>query len=166
MILTWSDFDTYSKDIARRVYSEYCPDLIVGIAKGGVIFGATLSTILQIDFFPIKLSRRVMEEIISEEPTFHIKPYRYVEGKKVLLVDDITATGNTLKMASRAIVVFKPKELKSATLATSCPPGKESTCRPDFFAIEASSYVIFPWEKEVLLGGELVPNPALVGDEA
>jgi hypothetical protein len=30
---------------------------------------------------------------------------------------------------------------------------------PDFYALETESVIVLPWDREVLVNGELMPNP-------
>ena len=58
-----------------------------------------------------------------------------LKNKKILLVDDISGTGNTLKNISNLIVEkYKVQELKTSTIAII----KGSLFLPDFYAFEES----------------------------
>jgi hypothetical protein len=157
--LTWEDFGRITKEFARDVSRVYKPELVVGIAKGGVIFGATIASVLRVDFFPIKLSRRIMAEVVQQEPMFHIKPYSYAKEKTVLLVDDVSETGETIMIAKRAIERFDPLAVKTATLAR-----RSGGYKPDFCAIESDGFIVFPWEYEYLEEDEFVVNPDMASD--
>jgi hypothetical protein len=32
--------------------------------------------------------------------------------------------------------------------------------RPDYFALETEALIVFPWDRQILSGGELVTHPA------
>jgi len=157
--LTWEEFGRITKDFAREVARVFKPELVVGIAKGGVIFGATVASVLRVDFFPIKLSRRILAEVVQQEPMFHIKPYAYAKDKTVLLVDDVSESGETIMIAKRAIEKFDPVDVKTATLAR-----RSGGYKPDFCAIESDSFIVFPWEYEYLEDDEFVVNPDMGSD--
>jgi hypoxanthine phosphoribosyltransferase len=52
-----------------------------------------------------------------------------IKGQKILIVDDITDTGNTLEIAVKYIESFGPSEVKTAVLQHK----DVSTHQPDFF---------------------------------
>jgi hypoxanthine phosphoribosyltransferase len=70
-----------------------------------------------------------------------------LSGKKVLLVDDIAETGDTLKKISEIMAgQYKVGELKCAALGVN-----KDKCKfyPDFYGLEEQGeWVIFPWEKD------------------
>lgn len=144
--LSWEQFGREITAFAENIRQQYKPQLVVGIARGGVIIGAVAASRLEVDFFPIKITRRVMMEVASEEPTLIIKPYSYAEGKRVLLVDDVYTTGQTMLIARRALELYRPAELRTCTYA--CRQNAPS--RPDFWHLETASTIAFPWDYHLL----------------
>jgi len=144
--LTWEQFGREIAVFADAIRERYSPELVVGVARGGVIIGAAIASRLEVDFFPIKISRRVMREVASEEPVLIIKPYSYAEGKRVLLVDDVYTTGQTMLIARRALELYHPSEIRTCTYA--CRKGASSP--PDFRHLEAVDTVAFPWDYHLL----------------
>ena len=67
--------------------SGYRPDLVIGIAKAGVIPGAVIASILRCDFFSMKISRDVGVERVRARPKILSSAPREAAGKKVLIVD-------------------------------------------------------------------------------
>src|SRR5437868_14639411 len=56
--LTWDVFGELCRALAVKVaQSGYAPDLVVGIAKAGVIPGAVIASMLGCDFYSMKISR-------------------------------------------------------------------------------------------------------------
>lgn len=142
IVLNWEEFGQGAREFADEIGEQYQPDLVVGIARGGVIVGAVIASALEVDFFPIKVTRRMMMEVVSEEPVLVIKPYSYAAGKRVLLVDDISRTGATMNIARRALEKFEPVEIKTACYADRKGDGYE----PDFCKLSVETDVGFPWE--------------------
>ena len=142
IVLNWEAFGRGAREFADEIGEQYQPDLVVGIARGGVIVGAVIASALEVDFFPIKVSRRMMMEVVSEEPVLVIKPYSYAAGKRVLLVDDISRTGATMHIARRALEKFEPVEVKTACYADRKGDGYE----PDFYKLSVETDLVFPWD--------------------
>jgi len=140
--LSWEEFGHEIAAFADSIRERYVPELAVGVARGGVIVGAVIASRLEVDFFPIKISRRVMMEVTSEEPAFLIKPYAYAEGKRVLLVDDVYTTGQTMLIARRALEMYRPTELRTCTYALR----EGAPSEPDFWHLKTPATVAFPWD--------------------
>src|SRR5256886_12173002 len=75
----WAFFGELCRVLALKVFREYDPEVVIGIAKAGVIPGAVVASILQRDFASIA---------ITGEGSVIAGPPRLVTGKRVLLVDE------------------------------------------------------------------------------
>ncbi len=82
-----------------------------------------------------------------------------IRGLKVLLVDDITDTGDTVEVALEHIREFGPAEVRLAVLQHK----KQSTLRPDYYAgkIVKWRWIIYPWAVVEDIGGFLRAMPDL-----
>lgn len=158
--LTWEVFGELCRALAVKVArSDYRPDLVIGIAKAGVIPGAVIASILQCDFFSMKISRRSGGQLVHEQPKILTAAPRQASGKRVLIVDEICTTGQTLKLALTATRNVRPAEVRTATSFV-----KVGGFRPDYYAIHTDSIVIFPWDRQVVdEAGELTVNPMYDG---
>ena len=85
-------------------------DIIVGIEARGFIMGGALSYTLGKGFVPIRKSGKLPAEVISQEydleygtDTVEIHKDAFTKGTKVLLVDDLLATGGTALAAAKLI---------------------------------------------------------------
>ena len=93
-------------------YKEYNLDFIAGIDARGFIFGAALAQMLGIGFVPIRkkgklpyttISQKYALEYGYDEIEIHIDAFRGKKGARVLLVDDLIATGGTADAAAKLI---------------------------------------------------------------
>jgi adenine phosphoribosyltransferase len=87
-------------------YKEYDLDFIAGIDSRGFIFGAPLADRLGIGFVPIRKKGKLPYTTIAEkysleygfdEVEIHIDAFNNKKGARVLLIDDLIATGGTAK---------------------------------------------------------------------
>ena len=156
MDLTWIELESIVRGLAGRIRRDWNPDIVVGIAKGGVIPGAMISSAFRIDFVPIKLSSRHNEAIISKEPVWHVyPPASSVTGKNVLLVDDICVAGRTFSMAIEELNMRGAAEVRTASVAI-----HEDSVKPDYAGLVSDACIIWPWERDVLSeDGRWVINP-------
>ena len=143
-ILTWQAFYDQSKKVAKKILdSDYRADIMVGLARGGWVLSRVLC-----DFLEIKdlVSLKVEHWGVTATPDgkAQIKyPFKIdLTGKKVIVVDDITDTGQSLKVATNYIKTLNPLEIKTATLMHI--DGSEFT--PDFYGDKVEwKWYIFPW---------------------
>jgi uncharacterized protein len=158
--LTWEVFGELCRALAVKVArSEFRPDLVVGIAKAGVIPGAVIASILQCDFFSMKISRRSGTELVRQEPKVMTAAPRQAMGQRVLIVDEICTTGATLRLALAAVRAVRPEAVMTATSFA-----KVGRHKPDFYAVETDAVIIFPWDRQVVdEEGELLTNPIYEG---
>jgi hypoxanthine phosphoribosyltransferase len=66
-----------------------------------------------------------------------------VKGVNVLVVDDVSDTGESLKVAVEHLDVCGAKAIRTATLYYK----PQSIFKPDFFIVQTEQWIIFPWER-------------------
>ncbi|HEX2090922.1 MAG TPA: phosphoribosyltransferase family protein [Longimicrobiaceae bacterium] len=153
--LTWELFGELCRVLALRVAREFDPEVVIGIATAGVLPAAVIASILRVDFFSLKISRREQGEVVHSYPRLMSAAPPQVYGKRVLIVDEITTSGDTLRLALAAVREVGPAEVRTA--ASFVKPGGY---RPDYFALETGSLIVFPWDRQVISDdGELVVHP-------
>src|SRR5512146_3248641 len=96
--------------VQRYIQKEYEFDAIVGIESRGFILGSAMSYALGKGFIPIRKKGKLSAEVETQEyaleyGTDRIEIHRDAlkEGEKVLIVDDLLATGGTA-LAAAALV--------------------------------------------------------------
>jgi len=75
-------------------------ELVIGIARGGLLPAVTVATMLRLEMFPVRVNRRVADRVISERPQWKIGLSQEVKGKIVAVIDEIADSGETLAMAA------------------------------------------------------------------
>ncbi|CAD7286581.1 adenine phosphoribosyltransferase [Campylobacter suis] len=99
-------------DHLQKRYESYGLDHIVGIESRGFIFGAALAARLNIGFVPIRKPKKLPYITISQKYTLeygvdevqmHIDAFCGKKEAKVLLIDDLIATGGTAKASVELI---------------------------------------------------------------
>jgi len=145
----WPFFGELCRALALKIFREYDPEVVIGIAKAGVIPGAVVASILQRDFASIAITRNAP----GAAPAVIAGPPRLVTGKRVLIVDETCESGSTMKLALAAVRDLKPAAVKTAVSF------KTGGYKPDFYALENENFIILPWDREVIIGGEIVVRP-------
>ena len=156
--LTWVDFDRSVQALARTIRQSYEPQAVVGVAHGGVFVGGALSSALGAEFFPVRISRRSRDKATSK-PKLSGEMPKELKGKRVLIVDDVVASGDTLELATALARKAGAGETRCATLV--CRPGAFT---PDFSALTTEALVVFPWDyEEVAEDGRFEVDPDKAG---
>jgi hypoxanthine phosphoribosyltransferase len=152
--LSWELFGELCRALAVRVARDYEPEVIVGIAAAGVIPGAVIAAMLQKEFYAIKITRRETEKGTRERPEILSAAPPQMSGRRVLLVDEICESGETMRLALAAVRDVNPSEVRTATSLV-----HKGGYEPDFYALSTEGTVIFPWDREVWREDGLVVNP-------
>jgi hypothetical protein len=145
--LSWKDIEEYCQEIVKQIQkSNWKPDTIISIGRGGMIPARLLSDLLKISdiyLYNIKLYKAI--NIRNQQPKVEFFGHN-VENKIVLLVDDIIDSGITIEKAVEDFNMKKCKSVKTATLLCK----DHVVRRPSYFSklCEQDGWVVFPWEKE------------------
>ena len=144
LVMDWDMFYGLAKKVGDKINkSNYKPDVIIGLARGGWVLARVLC-----DFIGVKdlVSLKVEHWGVTATPdgTAKLKNEINVDlkGKKVLVVDDITDTGESMRVAIEYIKSLGPAEVRTASL-------QHLTCakfKSDYVGEERDwIWVIFPW---------------------
>jgi adenine phosphoribosyltransferase len=89
---------------------NWAPDVIVGIESRGFIFGAPVALALGVGFVPMRKAGKLpaateQEEYVLEYGTAILEVHRdsLLPGQRVLIVDDLLATGGTASASVRLV---------------------------------------------------------------
>ena len=157
MHIEWPFFGEMSRALALKVARAYDPEIVVGIATAGVVPAAVVSAILDREFHSIMVSRRYRAETVRETPAVLGSAPSEVRGQRVLIVDETCDSGATMRLAVAAIINAGAKQVRTAVAF------KTGSYVPDFHQLATESTIVLPWDREVLVDGELVPNPMYEG---
>jgi len=150
MEVDWTFFGELCRGLALRVATHFDPEIIVGIAKAGVIPGAVVASILQRDFTSMAVTRSradVRPTLVTAPPPTSIR------DRRVLVVDETCDSGDTLKLALATVRGLRPADVRTAVSF------RTGAYEPDFFALKSESLIVLPWDREIVAGGELVVRP-------
>jgi hypoxanthine phosphoribosyltransferase len=150
----WAAFGEIARQLATRIASRFSPDVVVGIAKGGVFVGGALAATLAVDFVPVRIERRRRDTAPGPEVAAELPD---LSRKRVLVVDDVSHTGQTLAKAKALARKAGAREVRT-TVLVSRPGG----ARPDWAAIETDELVLFAWDYQLDAPGAPV-DPGEVG---
>jgi len=99
-------------DFLKERYADKNIDYVAGIESRGFIFGSALAYALEAGFVPVRKKGKLPYTTISEkyaleygfdEVEIHIDAFRDTKNPRVLLIDDLIATGGTAEAAVKLI---------------------------------------------------------------
>jgi hypoxanthine phosphoribosyltransferase len=119
---------------------SYSPDLIIAIERGGLILGALIAVRLNLDFVTIKATfynDSKPAKQIHDQPKISGNIFPSLNGKKVLIVDDVSNTGKTMETIKQHVISLGANEVKTFVYAGNA----------DFSCREFEQCLIFPWQE-------------------
>lgn len=150
LVVEWPFFGELCRALALRVArSGYQPEVVLGVAKAGVIPGVVVASILQCDFASMVVTRREEEA----DPVLVEGPPASIRGRRVLVVDETCESGSTMRLALNEVRAHKPAEVRTAVSF------RTGDYAPDFWAFETESFIILPWDREIISNGEVIVRP-------
>lgn len=140
--LPWSSYNTYTQQLAATILSrDPSVQEIVAISRGGLTFGHVLSDLLRIPIWTISVQSYTDIQTQGEiKITGRLQTS--IDGKHILLVDDVADSGKTML---RAVDYIKEAGAKKITTMTVFYK-PHSVFRPDYFAKQTKRWIIFPYE--------------------
>ena len=139
----YEDFKTDTNSLIKLV-NDFKPESIVGIARGGLTLAHAMSEGLGLrDVQTIRTE--LYDETDKRESINIFGECDFKDIKKVLVVDDIADSGETLNFILDVLVKQNPDvEFKTATLFYK----KTSIYEPHFWINEANDWIDFFWESD------------------
>ena len=126
------------KSVPWDSLKDFSPDVVIGIERGGVFLAGLIARELGAGLCTIRASfyddsKPAKEKF--EKPKITLAPLPLLNGKRVLIVDDVSNTGKTLSAVRAQILSAGAAEIKTFVYA-----GKaDFSCRP------FEKCLIFPW---------------------
>ncbi len=122
--------------------SSFKPDIVIAVSRGGWLPARVLSDLLETGVGSVSVEFYVGVAETRKAPVLTQGVSVVVAGKKVLVVDDVTDSGESLKLVKAHVSQQGAKEIRVATVY--CKPW--SGVKPDYYARETRRWVVFPWE--------------------
>jgi len=151
--LTWLEIDAMDHELALKVkQDQYEPDVIIGLVRGGMIPAVHLSHLLKVRLtYPLWVKRTESDDAYSNRIQPLIKGGEYlgdIQAKRILVVDEVTNSGETLEAVKDYLWKVDPLEIKTATLVWNSKIAPEGMVKPpsNYNVHITEVWVNFPWE--------------------
>ncbi len=168
-LISWTRFYTLTRRLAFSILRQgFKPHLVIAIGRGGYVPARVLCDFLKIEALTaIKIEHWSMGAVKQEAAHLRFPLNVDISEKRVLVVDDVTDTGDTLIEAVRYLEAQRPSELKTAVVQHKIG----SKFIPDYFAhrIVKWRWIIYPWALVEDVTGfieQMRPLPATMDEAA
>ena len=145
--LSWADVENAAEQLVQKIKeSGFEPDCLIGITTGGLFPLAMLAKRFG-DKSIYTVSTRRHYDGKNDWITITYMPAVDLEGRSVLLIDEITHIGTTIKSVADVLrTQYKADCVKTATFAAN---HDVSESWPDYHVLaERGEWLVFPWEDE------------------
>ncbi len=141
---SWDELHKDIKDIVKKIKRDnYKPDIVIALSRGGFVPARVICDLLIIkDLVSIKVDHWGVTA--TKDGKAHLRyPIKIdLTDKKVLIVDDITDTGESMILAKDFVKKLKPKDIKTASIFHI----KHSKFIPDYYSKQINwIWVMWPW---------------------
>ena len=145
--LSWREFGEATRDLARCIADDrYEPDLILSIARGGLLVGAALGYALDVkntwtmnvEFYTGVEERLEVPMILPPVPELVD-----LETARMLIADDVADTGETLTLV-KDFCADKVAEVRCAVLYEKA----RSAVKCDYVWKRTDLWIDFPWSAQ------------------
>lgn len=155
---SWEEITRISLTLVKGVVKDqYKPDLILTIKRGGLIPATIFSHQTNIrDVEIVDIKRTLSDEVHSDKkPPKLSMPLKNstFRNKRILIVDDIVGTGETLSFLLEQLKKINTLEVRSAVIVMN-EDNYEKTpidmrVHVDYLGRKVRGWVVFPWERPV-----------------
>lgn len=135
LIITWDDYQA----MVEKMGDYYRPkhlSRIVGLSRGGLTLGVSLSHQLGVPFSPLVWQTRDMRK--EQDVMQLLKLEQEVDMRRTLFVDDICDSGKTINQINEIV-----DNIRWATLINKIPGMVDYSC----MEVQDDRWIEFPWEK-------------------
>jgi uncharacterized protein len=155
--ICWERFGQMVRSLVEQLAQEKV-DVVIGIARGGLIPATAIATALRCEMFPIRLTRRMHDEVVHHTPVVLLDVAIQVANRKcAVIVDEIADTGQTLTRAVQLVRRRGVPRVLTATLGAH----SWSDPKPDYAALVSDALLIFPWDEKVYIDGQWRIHPEI-----
>lgn len=144
-LISWSEVQRLCLHLAKQVRaSGFSPDVVIAIGRGGYVPARLVCDYLDVmALTSIKIEHYFSGSSKTEQASIKYPLCSNIKEQKVLLIDDVNDSGDTLEVAIAHLQTFHPEAIRTAVMHH-----KLSTHFPiDYYArkIVKWRWLIYPW---------------------
>ncbi len=152
--VSWENFHGLCKGLVVAI-SPFEADIILPIGRAGYYPGTLIANMLQVEIYPIRLSRRVKDVVTYQSPQWILEPPTIVKNRRVVIVDEICSTGETITLVKQEVIAMGAQAVKSAVLYAHT----RGAAVPDYVGLITDELILNPWDREIWKDGKFQFHP-------
>ena len=145
--LSWAACGAAARELAEQVHEDgYEPDLILSIARGGLLVGAALGYALDVKntwTMNVEFYTGIDERLDVPMLLPPVPELVDLESARMLIADDVADTGETLKLV-KDFCAGKVAEVRCAVLYEK----SRSTVACEYVWRRTDRWIVFPWSAQ------------------
>lgn len=162
--VSWDEAYRLARTLAHNIIeSGYKPDIVIGIARGGLVPARMVCDfLLQDDLASIRTEHwGIASKHTKARIKFSLPKEADISGKKILVVDDVADSGDSFSIIMEYLKEKDPLDIRTAVLQyKTC-----STVVPDYWGekLQDWKWIIYPWAFYEDMAGfvqELLDHPS------
>lgn len=141
---TWDELHENIREIAKKIKEDnYRPDIVIALSRGGFVPARVICDLLIIkDLVSVKVDHWGITATKDGKAQLRYPLNADLTGRKVLIVDDITDTGESMIISKEFVEKLNPDEIRTAAIFHI----KTSKFVPDYFSKQIDwVWVMWPW---------------------
>lgn len=146
-VLTWTTFPVAIRELAERVVaSGFVPDVVVAVARGGLVPGGAMAYALGtkgVGTLNVEFYTDIGQTLDDPRVLPPLMDTSDLPGAKVLVVDDVADSGRTLDLVM-TMLAEHGADARSVVLYTK----PRTIIRPDYSWRDTDLWITFPWSAE------------------
>lgn len=154
-VLDWAEFVSITDCLARAAASDGCPDVVVGILRGGMIPAVLVAHATGLrDVRAVQVTHTAADGPNAEKtagPTVsNAASLGDLASRDVLIVDDVAGTGETIAVAEDLVKSAGAGRARTLVCAINEINWRRNCAPKQALTYVGSCYqgwVVFPWEK-------------------
>ena len=144
-LVSWHAVARHTNRLADKIkQDQFIPEIVIAIARGGYVPARIICDRLDIyNLTSIRIAHYTGGSNKLEQARLSMPLSIDIRGMNVLLVDDVTDTGDTFKLAYEHVNSFAPHAIKTAVIHH-----KMVSCiLPDYYAtiVRKWRWIVYPW---------------------
>jgi len=141
---SWEELHEDIKEIVKKIkIDNYQPDIVIALSRGGFVPARVICDLMIIkDLVSVKVDHWGITATKDGKAHLRYPISADLSGKKALIVDDITDTGESMKISKEFVGTLNPKEIRTAAIYHI----KTSKFVPDYYSKQIDwIWVVWPW---------------------
>lgn len=151
IFVSWLDIENACKEIVTRLNKlNFTPDVVITPLKGGTIPAVIISHLMNVNNLVAISAKRTTDNSVEAKrqdvAVDKLPRTDEVKNKKILIIDEIADSGDTLQKVYSEILKLKPKQIITGVIVINSKRFNNKNKKPDIYIREVDKWVVFPWE--------------------